>query len=843
MNAQSNETAQKAMDEDFPLALPKGTILAGQYTIEKVLGQGGFGITYMATDYKTKEKVAVKEFFPDSLAYREMTTVMSYPGERAENYEYGKENFLQEAKTLAEFIGCENIVRIFSYFEENGTAYFVMEYINGVSFDNYLKDKGGKISCDEAKNILVPVMEALAVVHSKGIVHRDVTPDNIYITNDGTVKLLDFGAARYSLGDKSKSLDIILKHGFAPKEQYTRRGKQGPFTDIYSLGATFYFAVTGRRPPDSIDRMEEDELIPPSSLGVKITSYQEEAVLRALEVNPQSRYQSMLDFRNVMLNETNPAPQIPQQTNVTQQFFDAPPVPAAMPAQQISYTSQQVPYTTQQPYPMPQQQPYPMTQQQYPTEQQPYTTQQQYYPTQQQPYPMSPQTYSMPGQQSENVSKQIGDAAKQLGSAAVQLGGGVAKQLGSTAKHLGKSAAKHMSSAAKQLSETAATVKENAAAAKEAKEAAAAAKNNKPEPAVQLPESEAVQAETAVIPKKRGINKIVIVLLIVLAAAGVILLARGIFDGNGKAGTGNPVLIGETFGNIQNGGIKAYSGETFYNITYDGHSIMKDNETTLFENKNKTYSNLICDDDGLYYVEDGRICYYDFKEREGKVFSKLKKYKGNDLRLYMSLDYYFVYVNGKLHRITKNNGKEEQSIAVESPDKFALCGRYLVYIGEHPEHGSAVYKVPATDFSQNINYWYKENSDIYYFDSIVSDGTSVYTFTKSYNEPKFYQFSKYNLDFETVYYGKLTEDIELYVSGSSYSISGFNALDDRFSFTVSGSNGTEKLFVYMVINGDFYFYTFDSCNEKTYLKYRASADEYRIHFYNKDDNELHYYSY
>lgn len=418
MNVQSNEAAQKTINEDFPLALPKGSVLAGQYTIDDVLGQGGFGITYVATDYKTGQKVAVKEFFPDSLAYREMTTVISYPGERAENYEYGKENFLGEAKTLAEFIGCENIVRIYSYFEENGTAYFVMEYIEGVSFDHYLKERGGKISCDEAKSILVPVMEALAIVHSKGIVHRDVTPDNIYITNDGTVKLLDFGAARYSLGDKSKSLDVILKHGFAPKEQYTRRGKQGPFTDIYSLGATFYFAITGRRPPDSIDRIEEDELIPPSSLGVKITSYQEEAILHALEVSPQSRYQSMLDFRNVLLNETAPAP---ASMAVNQHFFNAPPTPAAMPAQQI-------PYTAQQPYNMPQQQ----------------------------AYPMNSQPYPAPAQQTENVSKQLGEAAKQFGSAAVQLGGGVAKQLGNTAKQLGGSAAKHMSNAAKQLSEAAA---------------------------------------------------------------------------------------------------------------------------------------------------------------------------------------------------------------------------------------------------------------------------------------------------------------------------------------------------------------------------------------------------
>lgn len=292
-----------ALDERYPLALSEGTILAGQYIIEKILGQGGFGITYCATDHKTGQRVAVKEFFPDALAYRDGTTVISYPGERTENYDYGKENFLQEAQTLAQFIGNENIVRIHSYFEENETAYFVMDYIEGISFDEYLKEKGGRISVEETEKILIPIMDALDAVHSKGIVHRDVTPDNIYICNDGTVKLLDFGAARYSLGDKSRSLDVILKHGFAPKEQYTRRGKQGPYTDIYSLAATFYFAITGKRPPDSVDRLDEDDLIPPSTLGIEITDYQEKALYQALAVQPYERFQSMAVFKKVLLNE------------------------------------------------------------------------------------------------------------------------------------------------------------------------------------------------------------------------------------------------------------------------------------------------------------------------------------------------------------------------------------------------------------------------------------------------------------------------------------------------------------------------------------------------------------
>ena len=289
-------------NSQYPLALPQGTILSGQYIIEKVLGQGGFGITYQALDHKTGKKVAVKEYFPDTLATRlDKTTVMPFTGERGESFTYGKSCFLQEAETLSQFIGNENIIRIYVYFEENGTAYFVMDFIEGTSLDDYIRQNGGSISYDEAERLLKPVFDALSAVHSKGIIHRDIAPDNIYITNDGKIMLLDFGAARYSLGDRSRSLDVVLKHGFAPREQYTRHGRQGPFTDVYALGATFYFAITGRRPPDSIDRIDDDMLLVPSSLGVKISPEKEDAILHALSVNPADRYQSVSEFKQALL--------------------------------------------------------------------------------------------------------------------------------------------------------------------------------------------------------------------------------------------------------------------------------------------------------------------------------------------------------------------------------------------------------------------------------------------------------------------------------------------------------------------------------------------------------------
>ena len=276
-------------------------MLNGSYIVGRVLGQGGFGITYIARDYRTKAMVVIKEYFPDTMAARmDGRTVSAYSGQRSEGFQYGKKCFLEEAKTLAEFIGNPNIVRVHCYFEENGTAYFVMDYVEGVNFGKYLKDHGGRISWEEARRMLFPVMDALAAVHAKGIIHRDVSPDNIFITKDGSVKLLDFGAARYSLGDRSRSLDVVLKHGYAPKEQYTRRGRQGPYTDVYSMAATMYYAITFRVPPDSIDRADEDELILPSSLGLSISEKEEDVLLKALAVQAVDRYQTMLEFKEAL---------------------------------------------------------------------------------------------------------------------------------------------------------------------------------------------------------------------------------------------------------------------------------------------------------------------------------------------------------------------------------------------------------------------------------------------------------------------------------------------------------------------------------------------------------------
>ena len=283
-------------EKKFPVALRAGTVLNNRYIVGRVLGQGGFGITYLAWDTKLEAKVAVKEFMPNEIATRVGTTVSVAVESRTQDFTYGAERFQEEARTLAKFMGQPNIAGVTDYFDENDTSYFVMDYIEGISFKTYIANQGGKVSVEEALNVMIPVLRALTAVHAEGFIHRDVTPDNIYITKDGMVKLLDFGSARYSIGDKSKSLDVILKVGYAPKEQYIRRSRQGPFTDVYSCAACFYAALTGFLPPESLERLDNDTLVPVSQCGIDIPEYLDKAILKGLAVQPEDRFQSAAEF-------------------------------------------------------------------------------------------------------------------------------------------------------------------------------------------------------------------------------------------------------------------------------------------------------------------------------------------------------------------------------------------------------------------------------------------------------------------------------------------------------------------------------------------------------------------
>ena len=278
--------------------LRKGTRLIGRYTIEGVLGQGGFGITYLGIDELHEKKVAIKEFFPQGIVTRNIeyqdTVTVTFVGEK-DNYEKGKERFLKEARTMAKFSKDEGIVKALDFFEINNTAYIVMEYLEGVTLKQYLRENQ-RIAPEDLIELLVPLIESLDEIHSQGMIHRDISPDNIMVLPDGRIKLMDFGAARDYTEFGEKSLSIVLKPGYAPPEQYQTHGVQGPWTDIYALCATMYKCITGENPPDAIERVMDDHLKKISAFGISVSPQIEKAIIKGMSVAAKDRYQNVGDF-------------------------------------------------------------------------------------------------------------------------------------------------------------------------------------------------------------------------------------------------------------------------------------------------------------------------------------------------------------------------------------------------------------------------------------------------------------------------------------------------------------------------------------------------------------------
>ena len=278
--------------------LRKGTRLIGRYTIEGVLGQGGFGITYLGIDELHEKKVAIKEFFPQGIVTRNIeyqdTVTVTFVGEK-DNYEKGKERFLKEARTMAKFSKDEGIVKALDFFEINNTAYIVMEYLEGVTLKQYLAENK-RIDAEDLVELLVPLIESLDEIHSQGLIHRDISPDNIMVLPDGRIKLMDFGAARDYTEFGEKSLSIVLKPGYAPPEQYQTHGVQGPWTDIYALCATMYKCITGENPPDAIERVMDDHLKKISAFGIPVLPQIEEAIIKGMSVAANDRYQNVGDL-------------------------------------------------------------------------------------------------------------------------------------------------------------------------------------------------------------------------------------------------------------------------------------------------------------------------------------------------------------------------------------------------------------------------------------------------------------------------------------------------------------------------------------------------------------------
>lgn len=278
--------------------LRKGTRLIGRYTIEKVLGQGGFGITYLGIDELHEKKVAIKEFFPQGIVTRnieyEDAVTVTFVGEK-DNYNKGKEKFLKEARIMARFSKDEGIVKAQDFFEINNTAYIVMEYLEGITLKQYLRENE-RIEPEELLELFVPLIESLDEIHSQGLIHRDISPDNIMVLLGGKIKLMDFGAVRDYTDFGEKSLSLILKPGYAPPEQYQTHGVQGPWTDIYALCATMYKCLTGENPPDAIERVMDDNLKEISEFGIPVSKQMEETIIKGMSISARNRYQNIEEF-------------------------------------------------------------------------------------------------------------------------------------------------------------------------------------------------------------------------------------------------------------------------------------------------------------------------------------------------------------------------------------------------------------------------------------------------------------------------------------------------------------------------------------------------------------------
>lgn len=280
-----------------PHQLECKSILAGAYLVGCVIGQGGFGITYTGWDLNLDLKVAIKEYYPLGFAARDTQThvsVLTLGGDKKDFYQKGLERFVNEAKTLARLKNDDGIVGVRGFFYDNGTAYIVMDFVEGETLKALSAKRGGKLPAQEVLRLFRPLCDSLSRVHAAGLLHRDISPDNIILRPDGVLTLVDFGAARQISAYGELSNTINVKHGFAPEEQYRTHGEQGPWSDVYALCATIYRLITGQTPPQALDRLTSGAgITSPRQLGAEITPAQENALLHGLGVSAQYRIRDM----------------------------------------------------------------------------------------------------------------------------------------------------------------------------------------------------------------------------------------------------------------------------------------------------------------------------------------------------------------------------------------------------------------------------------------------------------------------------------------------------------------------------------------------------------------------
>jgi len=282
--------------------LRPGTILNNMYCVGRELGEGGFGITYVGFDLNLELKIAIKEFYMNGYNSRMNTvsdTVSVTASSAQEIFSSNKDKFVREGRILAQAYNNDGVVHVHSFFTANNTAYIVMEYLDGKDLKAHLNEKG-KMTVEEVFKIFYPIMRTLNMLHERNLIHRDISPDNIIVTKDGTVKLIDFGAARET-ANGNKSLSVVLKHGYAPPEQYQTHGRQGPWTDVYALSATIYKCLTGVTPPEAMDRMMgQQELVPASQLSESCSAEVSNALAKGLETNIAERYRSMGELADAL---------------------------------------------------------------------------------------------------------------------------------------------------------------------------------------------------------------------------------------------------------------------------------------------------------------------------------------------------------------------------------------------------------------------------------------------------------------------------------------------------------------------------------------------------------------
>lgn len=294
-----------------PRCLKPGTLLNNRFYVGIVLGEGGFGVTYIGWDTILDMTVAIKEYFPANVASRDCTASLTndiniFGGRSEQEYKLGLERYIREARTLSKFHDLHGIVDIRDFFHENNTAYLVMECLKGPTLEEHIKQYG-RMKPEYVFQIMKPVMRSLEKIHQAGMVHRDISPDNIMLS-DGCIKLIDFGAARLANNDNNKSLTVVLKRGFAPEEQYRSNGKQGPWTDVYAICATIYYMLTGKKPPESIERTYEDTLQSFDELEIPVDKEKSDALMKGLAPIYQNRYQSIRDLCNDLYSDSEIPP-------------------------------------------------------------------------------------------------------------------------------------------------------------------------------------------------------------------------------------------------------------------------------------------------------------------------------------------------------------------------------------------------------------------------------------------------------------------------------------------------------------------------------------------------------